>query len=120
MRDDVVQAAERRTVTANSQADLVTSVVSWHVEAAAEAKRRREEAMRQRLAALKSSDMAAYLDMVRSTANSKVQELLQQTDSCLNTLAQKLAKAGAKVDFAASAEEQGSNAGGCGRRMARH
>lgn len=86
-------------------------MVNWHTEAAAEAKRRREEAMRQRLAALKSSDMAAYLDMVRSTANSKVQELLQQTDACLKTLAQKLAKAGAKVDLTAAEEKQGADAG---------
>jgi hypothetical protein len=79
-----------------SRAALWEHIQQWHVEAEEEARRKREEAMKQRLAALKSSDMAAYLELVRSTSNGKVQELLQQTDACLKALADRLTKQGVK------------------------
>lgn len=72
-------------------------VLDWHVWAVEEAKSKREAAMRARLAALKSSDMGAYQAMIRDTKNSRLQEMLQQTDDCLNELASKLKASGVNM-----------------------
>ncbi len=60
-------------------------VRAWHQEAEAEAQRRREEAMRQRLAALKSSDMGAYLAMVRNTKNRWASSRMQHPACLVST-----------------------------------
>ena len=90
-----------------SRAAMWEHIQEWHAAAEEEARRKREEAMKQRLAALKSSDMAAYLELVRSTNNGKVQELLQQTDACLKALAERLAKQGVKWRPAEDASGEG-------------
>ena len=50
----------------------------------------REAAARERLAMLKSNDVQAYLKLVRSAKNSRLSELLKQTDACLDKLAARL------------------------------
>ena len=50
----------------------------------------REAAARERLAMLKSNDVQAYLKLVRSAKNSRLSQLLKQTDACLNKLAARL------------------------------
>ena len=39
---------------------------------------------------LKSNDVAAYLKLVQSAKNSRLSQLLKQTDACLNKLASRL------------------------------
>ena len=50
----------------------------------------REAAARERLAMLKSNDVGAYLKLVQSAKNSRISQLLNQTDACLNKLAARL------------------------------
>lgn len=50
----------------------------------------REAAARERLAMLKSNDVGAYLKLVQSAKNSRLSQLLNQTDACLNKLAARL------------------------------
>ena len=50
----------------------------------------REAAARERLAMLKSNDVGAYLKLVQSAKNSRLSQLLTQTDACLNKLAARL------------------------------
>ena len=50
----------------------------------------REAAARERLATLKSNDVQAYLKLVQSAKNSRLSQLLKQTDACLNKLAGRL------------------------------
>ena len=53
-------------------------------------RRCREAAARERLAMLKSNDVGAYLKLVQSAKNSRLSQLLSQTDACLNKLAARL------------------------------
>lgn len=62
---------------------LVQGVAIWHAAAAAELRRRRTEAARKRVEALKTGDMASYLACVSDAKNARVQEMLKQTDECL-------------------------------------
>jgi len=50
----------------------------------------REAAARERLAMLKSNDVGAYFKLVQSAKNSRLSQLLNQTDACLNKLAARL------------------------------
>lgn len=50
----------------------------------------REAAAKERLALLKANDSEAYLKLVRSAKNSRLNQLLGQTDACLNNLAARL------------------------------
>ena len=50
----------------------------------------REAAARERLVMLKSNDVGAYLKLVQSAKNSRLSQLLTQTDTCLNKLAARL------------------------------
>ena len=50
----------------------------------------REAAARERLVMLKSNDVQAYLKLVKSAKNSRLSQLLKQTDACLNKLAARL------------------------------
>ena len=50
----------------------------------------REAAARERLAMLKSNDVQAYLKLVMSAKNSRLSQLLKQTDACLDKLAARL------------------------------
>ena len=50
----------------------------------------REAAAKQRLALLKANDAEAYLKLVKSAKNSRLTQLLGQTDACLNNLAARL------------------------------
>lgn len=61
---------------------------------AAEYQRRREEAAAARLAALRNASLPEYLEMLKKTKNSRLQEVLGQTDACLRQLADKLAGVG--------------------------
>ena len=63
----------------------------------------REAAARERLATLKSNDVAAYLKLVQSAKNSRLSQLLKQTDACLNKLASRL-KLKPRVSGSATAE----------------
>ncbi|KAG1668599.1 hypothetical protein FOA52_001468 [Chlamydomonas sp. UWO 241] len=82
-------AARRRTAT------ISAGVMQWHAEAEAEARRRREEAARQRIHALKSADMGAYLKLVKDANSERFQAILGQTDACLRKLCAKLGIAAA-------------------------
>ena len=42
------------------------------------------------MAMLKSNDVGAYLKLVQSAKNSRLSQLLNQTDACLNKLAARL------------------------------
>ncbi|GIL43611.1 hypothetical protein Vafri_1303, partial [Volvox africanus] len=68
----------------------VAGVAAWHKDALVEMKRRREEAARQRIELLKSSDMQSYLAMVRAEKSSRLSGMLRQTDECLRTFAKRL------------------------------
>ena len=50
----------------------------------------RETAAKERLAVLKSNDVGAYLKLVQSAKSSRLNQLLSQTDACLNNLAARL------------------------------
>ena len=50
----------------------------------------REAAARERLVMLKANDVQAYLKLVQSAKNSRLSQLLNQTDACLNKLAARL------------------------------
>lgn len=87
---------------------------------AAAAQRRREEAAEARLAALRSADLPSYLTLLKQAKNSRLQEVLRQTDACLQQLAAKLggaAAAGARGGGGGTAgggEEQQQQGGGAG------
>ena len=69
----------------------------------------REAAAKERLAMLKSNDVAAYLKLVQSAKNSRLNQLLSQTDACLNNLAARLRlKGNAKTDADLSAATAGA------------
>ena len=58
---------------------------------------------------LKSNDVAAYLKLVQSAKNSRLNQLLSQTDACLNNLAARLRlKGNAKTDADLSAATEGA------------
>lgn len=63
----------------------------------------REAAAKERLAMLKSNDVDLYLKLVQSAKNSRLNQLLSQTDACLNNLAARLnLKSKLKKDAGAS------------------
>lgn len=69
----------------------------------------REAAAKERLAMLKSNDVAAYLKLVQSAKNSRLNQLLSQTDACLNNLAARLRlKGNAETDADLSAATAGA------------
>lgn len=55
-----------------------------------QAKAAREKAERDRLRALKENDIASYLKLLENTKESRLIELLRQTDECLNALGAQL------------------------------
>ncbi|MEW5319412.1 MAG: hypothetical protein WDW38_010566 [Sanguina aurantia] len=71
-------------------ASLGQGMLQWHQDAVAEAQRRREAAGLARISALKSSDMTAYMGLVRETKNQRLQAMMEQTDACLRSFSSKL------------------------------
>lgn len=69
-------------------------VLQWHQETQEQARLAKEAAARERLATLKSNDVQAYLKLVQSAKNSRLSQLLKQTDACLNKLAGRLTAKG--------------------------
>lgn len=67
-------------------------MVSYHSigEASVSCSACRETAAKERLAVLKSNDVGAYLKLVQSAKSSRLNQLLSQTDACLNNLAVRL------------------------------
>ncbi|KAL3148844.1 hypothetical protein ABBQ32_001720 [Trebouxia sp. C0010 RCD-2024] len=66
------------------------AVLQWHKDTQEEARLAREAAARERLAMLKTNDVQAYMKLVQSAKNSRLSQLLIQTDACLNKLAARL------------------------------
>lgn len=71
---------------------------------AAAAQRRREEVASARVAALRSSDMSSYLALLQQTKNTRLQQVLAQTDACLAQIAHKLGQATQTLPAAKSGE----------------
>lgn len=79
----------------------------------------REAAARERLAMLKSNDVQAYLKLVQSAKNSRLSQLLKQTDACLNKLAARLKLKGRPPGSSLAADSAGDDTAdncelGCG------
>lgn len=60
---------------------------------AAAAQKRQEDAASARVAALRSSNMSSYKALLQQTKNKRLQEVLAQTDGCLQQIAAKLEQA---------------------------
>lgn len=69
----------------------------------------REAAARERLAMLKSNDVQAYLKLVQSAKNSRLSQLLKQTDACLNKLAARLKLKGRSTGTSLAAASAGDD-----------
>ncbi|KAL0021938.1 hypothetical protein WJX79_009166 [Trebouxia sp. C0005] len=81
---------ELQTQSSSGKMQQNTAVLQWHKDTQEQARLAREAAARERLAMLKSNDVGAYLKLVQSAKNSRLSQLLNQTDACLNKLAARL------------------------------
>ncbi|KAF8065502.1 hypothetical protein HT031_003103 [Scenedesmus sp. PABB004] len=89
--DDVaVEVLQARHALAAARATRNAAVREWHKREAAEAQRRREAAAAARVAALRGASMGEYLALLAEAKNSRLAEVLRQTDDCLRQLAAKL------------------------------
>ncbi|DBA74270.1 hypothetical protein WJX77_010300 [Trebouxia sp. C0004] len=81
---------ELQTQNSSGKRQQNAAVLQWHKNTQEQARLAREVAARERLAMLKCNDVKAYLKLVQSAKNSRLSQLLNQTDACLNKLAARL------------------------------
>jgi hypothetical protein len=80
----VQQAKEEATKARNS------SILAVHTAAKEQFQEARAREQRERMAALKSNDLEAYLRLASKSKNDAIQRLLSQTDACLRKLSSRL------------------------------
>ncbi|GAX76003.1 hypothetical protein CEUSTIGMA_g3446.t1 [Chlamydomonas eustigma] len=69
---------------------VTRGILTFHQETAEVARRKREEAGRKRIEALKSCDMESYLAMVKDVKSKRLEDILKQTEECFLSFSSKL------------------------------
>ena len=91
LRRSLADAASSLQAAPHAQADIAAGVLKWHAAAAAAEAARREAVRKERLAALRQNDYAAYQALLKVDTTERIKGLLARTDAFLGAMARKLA-----------------------------
>jgi hypothetical protein len=103
LRRSLADVASSLQAATQSQGDVAAGVLKWHSSAAAAEAARREAARKERLAALRQNDMAAYQALLKDDTSERIKGLLARTDAFLGAMARKLAGMQSKAPAAGCA-----------------
>ena len=103
LRRSLADAASSLQAASQTQADITAGVLKWHAAAAAAEAARREAVRKERLAALRQNDYAAYQALLKVDTTERIKGLLARTDAFLGAMARKLAGTQSKAPAAGSA-----------------
>lgn len=112
----LLQVKQRKALQRNNIQSVSAAVAAWHRAEAKAYKEKLEREATQRMALLKQKDFNAYLDAVQQHSSKHVEQLLDDTNSCLRNIMSRLKLApgsstGAAYDLAGCACLQWLTAG---------